>query len=164
MRPTIERARELRRNMSEPEVILWSRLKRLRERGYAFRRQFPFRGYYLDFACLSFRLIVEVDGHQHSHEPQAQHDAVRDRIAERHGFRVLRFTASEVRGNLGGVMDHIIRTLEETERVKGVARSATSAPEHHALTLAASPPVPPHQGREGDTQRPSDTPGTRAHW
>src|SRR5262245_38291277 len=100
MRPAIKRARELRRNMSEPEVILWSRLKQLRGRGFAFRRQFPFRGYFLDFACLSYRLVVEVDGSQHNEDLQAEHDAVRDRILERQGFRVLRFAAGDVRRNL----------------------------------------------------------------
>jgi len=147
MTPEIQRARELRRNMSEPEVVLWSRLKRLRERGYVFRRQFPFRGYYLDFACLSYRLDVEVDGSQHSDDLQAEHDAVRDRILERRGFRVLRFTAGDVRRNLGGVMDHIILTLEATPRAKGTSRP-DAALEPHSLTLTASRSVPPHQGRE----------------
>jgi very-short-patch-repair endonuclease len=119
MRPEIERARELRRNMSEPEVILWSRLKRLRERGYAFRRQFPFRGYFLDFACLSYRLVIEVDGGQHNDERQAEHDAVRDRILQRQGFRVMRIPTGEVRTNLAGVMDRIIVTLEGLPRVRG---------------------------------------------
>ena len=114
--------------MSEPEVILWSRLKRLRDQGFAFRRQFPFRGYFLDFACLSYRLVIEVDGGQHNDERQAEHDAVRDRILQRHGFRVLRFSARDVRGNPGGVMDRIILTLEGLPRVRGGARSEASRP------------------------------------
>jgi len=130
MRAEIQRARELRRNMSEPEVILWSRLKRLRERGFAFRRQYPFRGYYLDFACLSYALVIEVDGSQHGDERQAEHDAVRDRILERRGFRVLRFTTNDVHRNLNGVMDHIITTLESTPRVKGTSRPETSSSNH----------------------------------
>lgn len=128
MRPEILRARELRRNMSEPEVILWSRLKRLREQGFAFRRQFPFRGYFLDFACLSYRLVIEVDGGQHNEERQAEHDAVRDRILERHGFRVLRFTAGEVRRNLGSVMDRVVCALEEIPRVKEEGRTEAPSP------------------------------------
>jgi very-short-patch-repair endonuclease len=112
MRPEIARARDLRRNMSEPEIILWSRLRRLRDRGFHIRRQYPFRGYYLDFACLSRRLAIEVDGAQHNDDRQAEHDAVRDRILERHGFRVIRVSAGEVRRNLSSVMDHIVLTLE----------------------------------------------------
>jgi very-short-patch-repair endonuclease len=130
MRPEIKRARELRRNMSEPEVIVWSRLKRLREHGYAFRRQYPFRGYFLDFACLSYQLVIEVDGSQHADELQAEHDAVRDRILQRHGFRVLRFTAGDVHRNLSRVMDHIILTREATPRVRGGGPSEAPRPDH----------------------------------
>ena len=112
MRPEVTRARELRRNMSEPEVMLWSRVRRLRDRGFRVRRQFPFRGYFLDFVCLSRRLVIEIDGFQHSDDRQVEHDAVRDRILEREGFRVLRFWASDVRRNLSGVMDQIVLALE----------------------------------------------------
>jgi very-short-patch-repair endonuclease len=76
----IDRSREFRRAMSEPEIMLWSRLKRLRDRGYRFRRQAPFRGYYLDFVCYTRRLAVEVDGSQHGSDRQSEHDFVRDRI------------------------------------------------------------------------------------
>jgi very-short-patch-repair endonuclease len=112
MRAEIARARDLRRNMGEAEVMLWSRLRRLRDRGFRIRRQFPFRGYFLDFVCLSRRLVIEVDGFQHSDDQQAEHDAVRDRILERQGFRVIRIWAGEVRRNLSGVMDQIVLALE----------------------------------------------------
>lgn len=118
MKPEIKRARELRRSMTQPEVILWSRLKTLRARGYPFRRRFPFKGYFLDFACLSYRLVVEVDGPQHADERQAEHDFVRDKILQREGFRVLRFSADEVRGNLNGVVARIVRALETPQGAK----------------------------------------------
>jgi very-short-patch-repair endonuclease len=118
MRPEIQRAREFRRNMSEPEVMLWSRLKRLRGRGFHIRRQAPFRGYYLDFVCHARRLVIEVDGFQHGDNAQAAHDAVRDRILARHGYRILRFWSGEVRGNLDGVIDQIIGALEEAHSTR----------------------------------------------
>ncbi|TAL29280.1 endonuclease domain-containing protein [Phenylobacterium sp.] len=121
MLPEIARARRYRQTMSEPEVMLWSRLKRLRELGFHFRRQAPFRGYYLDFLCFSRRLVIEVDGWQHGDDRQAEHDAVRDGILQRHGLRVLRFWASDVRRDLDGVMDQIVGTLEATPKVEGVA-------------------------------------------
>ncbi len=113
MRPEIQRARDLRRNMSEPEIMLWSRLRRLRDQGFPFRRQHPFRGYYLDFACLSRRLVVEVDGFQHGDDLQADHDLVRDQVLQRHGFKVIRVWAGEVRRNLSSVMETILAALEE---------------------------------------------------
>jgi very-short-patch-repair endonuclease len=109
------RARDLRNAMTEPEVILWSRLKKLRNLGFHIRRQIPFRGYYLDFACLDRRLVIEVDGGHHADDAQAAHDAVRDRVLEREGFRVLRFWNSAVRQNLDGVMYSIMAALEGVE-------------------------------------------------
>ena len=112
-----QRARELRSNMTEPEVILWSRLKRLRAEGFHFRRQAPFRGYYLDFVCFSRRIVIEVDGGGHGESDQVAHDTVRDDVLTREGFRVLRFWNSAVRQNLVGVMDTILMALEEAAMV-----------------------------------------------
>ena len=71
MTPEIQRARQFRQAMSEPEVILWACLKRLRDRGFHIRRQAPFHGYYLDFVCYPRRLVIEVDGGQHNDDAQA---------------------------------------------------------------------------------------------
>ncbi|HEY8573385.1 DNA helicase RecQ [Phenylobacterium sp.] len=136
MRPETARARELRRNMSEPEVILWSRLRRLREQGYVFHRQRPHRGYFLDFVCPSRGLVVEVDGSQHGDDLQSEHDFVRDRILARDGYRVLRVWAGDVRTNLHGVMDRVFSALD------------APAPEPPFLTQAAARPAPPQEGRE----------------
>lgn len=118
MRPNVERARDLRRNMSEPEVMLWSRLKRLREQGFHIRRQAPFHGYYLDFVCHTRRLVIEVDGSQHGGDVQADHDAIRDRILASKGYRVLRFWTGEVRRDLASVVDRIIGALEAAPNVR----------------------------------------------
>lgn len=124
MRPEYDRARQMRSAMSEPEVILWSQLKRLRERGFHIRRQAPFKGYYLDFVCYARRVVIEVDGFQHGEDRQADHDAVRDRVLERHGFRVLRVWASDVRYELDWVMDQIVGTLEAASMTEGARRGA----------------------------------------
>ncbi|MBL8771406.1 MAG: endonuclease domain-containing protein [Phenylobacterium sp.] len=125
MRPEIERARRLRADMSRPEVILWSRLKRLRGEGYHFRRQAPFRGFFLDFVCYSRRLVVEVDGGQHGEEPQAAHDAMRDAILRRHGFTVLRVPTGAVRSNMIGVMESIVAHLQAAPLAHGRTRRAS---------------------------------------
>ncbi|MDB5422690.1 MAG: hypothetical protein JWQ29_106 [Phenylobacterium sp.] len=98
--------------MTQPEIWLWARLKRLRERGYHFRRQAPFRGYYLDFVCFDRTLAVELDGGQHSEDIQADHDTLRDRVLAREGFRVMRFWNSAVREDIDWVMDSIVLALE----------------------------------------------------
>ena len=98
--------------MTEPEIILWSRLKLLRAQGFHFRRQAPFRGYYLDFVCFARRVAIEVDGAGHAEAAQTVHDATRNAMLEREGFRVLRFWNSAVRENLDGVMYAIRAELE----------------------------------------------------
>jgi very-short-patch-repair endonuclease len=58
-------ARRLRREMTESERKLWSRL-RIEQLGAKFRRQHPVGNYIADFACLAPKLIVELDGSQHA--------------------------------------------------------------------------------------------------
>jgi len=144
MRDEIRQAREFRTSMSEPEVILWSRLRRLRDRGYRFRRQFPFHGYFLDFVCLARRLVIEVDGFQHGHDRQAEHDAVRDQILRRHGFHVQRFWAGDVKRDASLVMDQILAALEAAPLAHGRDEAAWAEPEPRFPTLTASRSVPPH--------------------
>lgn len=63
--PHIERAKWLRRNTTAAEKLLWSALKGKQLKGLKFRRQHPIGNYFADFACLSARLIIELDGVQH---------------------------------------------------------------------------------------------------
>ena len=108
------RAREFRKNLTPQEGRLWSQLRPLRAEGFHFRRQAPFLGYYLDFVCFSRRLVVEVDGGGHAEDPQAAHDAVRDAVLRREGFRTLRFWNSDINTNLIGVMEDILRALRSS--------------------------------------------------
>ena len=98
--------------MTEPEVRLWGRLKRLHERGYHFRRQRPFKGYCLDFVCIDRMLVIELDGGHHNEPLQAEHDGIRDAVLRRAGYQVLRFANSEVRCDVDRVMDIVIQALE----------------------------------------------------
>ena len=104
--------------MTQPEVWLWARLKRLHAQGYHFRRQRPLHGYYLDFVCLDRRLIVELDGGHHNDPAQAEHDRIRDAVLGRAGFRVMRFANSSVRTNINAVVDAIILALEGQASVR----------------------------------------------
>ena len=112
------RARTLRNNMTEPEIILRSRLKHYRAKGYHFRRQAPLCGYIVDFLCFSRRLVIELDGSQHEEGQQALADHVRDSALGRGGFTVLRFLNAEVRLRLGRVLNTIEAHLEAGEKVR----------------------------------------------
>ncbi|MDB5670096.1 MAG: hypothetical protein JWO25_1055, partial [Alphaproteobacteria bacterium] len=75
--PTIRIARGLRREMSLPEVLLWTRLRR-RPQGFKFRRQQPAGRYVLDFYCHEAGLAIEVDGEAHDRGDRPQRDAERN--------------------------------------------------------------------------------------
>jgi len=70
-------ARELRKNSTDAERILWSELRDNRLNGIGFRRQVPIKNYIADFACHSAKLVVELDGGQHFSDQAEQADAVR---------------------------------------------------------------------------------------
>ena len=60
------------------EARLWLHLRDLRKQGYHFRRQVPIDGYIVDFACYHPKLVIEIDGGQHSYPGHAKRDAERD--------------------------------------------------------------------------------------
>jgi very-short-patch-repair endonuclease len=108
-RGTVKRAKELRRDMTEAEKLLWSKIRRDQIDGFPFRKQVPIRPYVADFACLAIKLVIEVDGGQHD-ERKAQDDA-RTAWLEAQGYRVLRFWNNEVLGNIDGVLQVIVATV-----------------------------------------------------
>jgi len=105
----IDKARELRRNQTPTEALVWSALRRGQLDGIHFRRQYPRGPYIFDFVCLPVRLVVEIDGP--SHDQTVEYDAERTRYIERQGFRLIRFSNDEVRENLGGVIETIRHEL-----------------------------------------------------
>jgi len=105
------RARNLRRTATAVERLLWRELRDRRLGGYKFRRQHPLRPYVVDFLCPAKRLVVELDGGRHAE--RAERDAARTAWLEARGYRVIRFWNNEVAGNPAGVLDAILRALEE---------------------------------------------------
>ncbi|MFY7838432.1 MAG: endonuclease domain-containing protein [Novosphingobium sp.] len=94
----IKRAREMRRNPTEAEKSMW-RLLRMAFPRARFRRQVPIAHAIVDFASHSLRLVIEVDGGQHS--PEA--DRWRDAQINNEGYRILRFWNNDVMENAEGV-------------------------------------------------------------
>ena len=93
---TVDRARELRRAMSLPEVILWQHLRGRGMSPLRFRRQHPVGPYVLDFSCPEARLAVEVDGFAHDSQEVVQRDARRRSWLSEQGIQVLRLPAGEI--------------------------------------------------------------------
>ena len=100
-----QRARRLRRNPTDAERKLWSLLRRRQLAGHRFRKQVPLGPYIVDFACLAKKLVVEVDGGQHS--TRVARDRTRSDWLEARGYRVLRFWNNDVLTNPDGVLQTI---------------------------------------------------------
>ncbi len=133
----LERVRELSREATDAEQLIW---KLLRNRGVhdaKFRRQHPIAGYILDFYCHEAKLAIELDGSGHLEDGQAKYDDERTRILNEQGIRVLRFWNSDVLKNTESVLNEIWMALEEA--------SATS--------LIPNPS--PEGGRESEFPSPS---------
>ena len=101
-------AKRMRADATRAENMLWQALRGSSLEGFKFRRQVPLDGYILDFICFEARLIVEVDGGQHSQNPR---DSERDAHFEQEGFETLRFWNHEVEGNSDAVCEHILHRL-----------------------------------------------------
>lgn len=99
-----EMARRLRRNQTIAEERLWKELRQLRRQGFHFRRQVAIDDFIVDFVCFSQRLVIEVDGVQHYTSASIEKDAKRDAQLEWRGYKVLRFTNTEVADALEGVL------------------------------------------------------------
>ena len=113
-----ERARTLRKAMSDAERKLWFALRAKQLGGARFRRQHPIGRYIADFVCLERRLVVEVDGGQHTEKDQTIRDLRRDSWLETEGYRVLRVPTIDVYSNITGVLDTIWGALQETPSVQ----------------------------------------------
>jgi len=105
-----QNARQLRKQMTDAERALWRLLRHRQVGGLRFRRQVPIDRNIVDFACLEARLVIEVDGGQHS---ESQSDKVRDAYLHSQGFRVLRLWNNDVLSNREGVH----RTIIEAARL-----------------------------------------------
>ncbi len=100
-------ARRLRRQPTEAETALWNALRRLPLDGSHFRRQVPIGAFVADFACHTARLVVEIDGGQHTEQADADYDARRTAWLQRAGYRVLRFQNADVFLRIDDVLETI---------------------------------------------------------
>ncbi len=98
-------ARRLRKSMTDVERKLWYALRGKRFGAHKFRRQQPIDKYIVDFICMKSRLIIELDGGQHS--ARQDHDQRRTAALENLGFQVIRFWNSDMIENMDGVLQEI---------------------------------------------------------
>ena len=114
-----EIARELRKNPTPSEKLLWGYLKKRQLQGYKFLRQKPFvhqqrdneRYFFIaDFYCAELKLVIEVDGK--IHDFQKIYDYQRDLVLNGLGLKVLRIKNEELKG-IDAVLGRILEFVPE---------------------------------------------------
>ena len=106
--PSTARARRLRRDQTDAEKAIWRMLRNRQFAALKFRRQHPIGRYFVDFYCHEKRLVIEIDGGQHS----VARDRERTEYLDARRLTVLRFWNNEVLANPEGVWEVIRVTLE----------------------------------------------------
>ena len=111
-RDRVQRRRQLRRESTDAELLLW-RLLRGRQLGAKFRRQHHVGPYVLDLYCPEQRVAVEADGAQHLTAEGLVRDELRTRYLEGKGIRVLRFTNLQILMEKESVLEAIVQAVAE---------------------------------------------------
>lgn len=104
-------ARNLRKNSTLQERILWKLLRNSNINNLKFKRQYPIGNYIVDFICIEKMLVIEIDGGQHNEDLNIKLDNERTKYLESRGFRVLRFWNTDIDKNLGGVYQELMKWL-----------------------------------------------------
>jgi very-short-patch-repair endonuclease len=107
-------ARELRKNMTLSEVLLWNELKQKNMLGYDFDRQHPVQNYIVDFIFKEFLLAIEINGNTHYYRDEE--DEKRQEFMEKLGIQFLRFEDIEVKKNILNVLWVIEDWIKKNEK------------------------------------------------
>jgi very-short-patch-repair endonuclease len=110
-----EKRRQLRKNQTFCEKIVWTYLRNRKTVGYKFRRQYSVDHYVIDFYCPELKLAIELDGSVHDSPDQKQCDIYRQGYLEKFGITFIRITNDELMGNPNLAFDRIedeIKILE----------------------------------------------------
>lgn len=100
-------SRNMRKNPTEAEELLWTKLRGRKLNQLKFRRQQPLKGFILDFYCESLRLGIEVDGEIHLKTEQAEFDKQRTEFLAEFGIKIIRFTNDQILNEIQEVLKEI---------------------------------------------------------
>ena len=106
-------SRDLRKNMTEAEQLLWSRLRNKQILGLQFYRQKLLLNYIVDFYCPSANLVIECDGGQHYTDESLEADRIRDEALDQTRLKVMRFDNGKVMGRIDDVVEVIYQFIQQ---------------------------------------------------
>ena len=112
MKPNVELARKLRKNLTPQERKLWNILRNHQFYGLEFKRQYPIGDYIVDFICREKKIIIEVDGGQHNETVNVINDDERTAYLNSKGYKVIRFWNNDIDMNLDGVYKELMKLFE----------------------------------------------------
>lgn len=101
--------RSLRKNQTDTERLVWSKLRNKQLKGLKFYRQYAIDNYIIDFYCPEKKLGIELDGSQHME--QIEYDQKRSNDLQKHGIIIIRFLDNDVLKNINGVLETIDKEL-----------------------------------------------------
>ena len=107
------RARNLRKQFTDAENILWYYLRNRRFHNLKFRRQYSIERYYIDFFCSELNFGIELDGGQHYTLDGKKYDRKRTEYLLNKGVKIVRYTNHEVIQNIKSVLEDLTKKIEE---------------------------------------------------
>ncbi|WP_299221508.1 endonuclease domain-containing protein [uncultured Aquimarina sp.] len=113
-----EYARQLRNNSTKSEILLWQKLKRKQLYGYDFHRQKPIDNYILDFFSYELMLGIEIDGYSHQLVDIHNIDVIKEKIMNKLGIKILRFTDQQVFKDMFNILLAIEDYIQNYEKKK----------------------------------------------
>ncbi len=153
---TLQNAKTLRCNQTNAESLLWHCLRDKQLDGHKFRRQQPIGPYIVDFACISQKLLIELDGGGHAE--RKAHDREREEFLRQRGYRVLRFWNNEVFENCFGVLESIYAALTHHPPLEGGSKDDSLSgrgfpPPHQPSPHGSASASPPPGGSDWTVER-----------
>ena len=109
----MDRAKQLRRRMTEPEKIVWEIIRENAILGLKFRRQHPINSYIADFYCHKVKLVIEIDGETHNQESAKLYDENRTNVLNSFGIEVIRFKNTDIQTNISLVKKEIEKKCKD---------------------------------------------------
>ena len=106
-----KRAKDLKKEMTLAEKILWKELRNSKLEGYKFRRQHPIGKFIADFYCHEKKLVIELDGGIHDNADVRERDEGRTFELEKFELCVIRFRNEDIIGNLNNILNQIKKKL-----------------------------------------------------
>lgn len=110
---TLGKRRDLKKNQTKTEQILWSKVRNRQVHNIKFRRQFGIGKYIVDFYSAQLKLVIEIDGPSHFTDEGIEYDKARTNYLQSLGLKVIRFTNDDIYRRVNSVIEQISKEIEK---------------------------------------------------